>query len=31
VMAGVEPLLSQAPERAVNFGGWNFGEIGVPE
>ena len=31
VVAGVEPLLRAAPERAVNFGGWSFGEIGMPE
>jgi hypothetical protein len=31
LVAGVEPLLRAAPERAVNFGGWSFGEIGMPE
>jgi hypothetical protein len=31
VMAGVEPLLTAAPERAINFGGWSFGEVGMPQ
>jgi hypothetical protein len=31
MIAGVEPLLAAAPERATNFGGWNFGEIGLPQ
>ena len=31
VIAGVEPLLRAAPERATSFGGWNFGEIGIPQ
>src|SRR5262245_19956606 len=31
LVAGVEPLLRAAPDRATNFGGWNFGEIGLPQ
>jgi hypothetical protein len=31
LIAGVEPLLTAAPDRAASFGGWNFGEIGLPQ
>jgi hypothetical protein len=31
LVAGVEPLLRAAPAAATNFGGWNFGEIGLPQ
>jgi hypothetical protein len=31
LIAGVEPLLTAAPDRAANLGGWNFGEIGLPQ
>jgi hypothetical protein len=31
LISGVEPLLTATPDRSANLGGWNFGEIGLPQ